>query len=107
MGNRSAATREARRLERLYDTKAHGTKHSTILRLLHDVGLEKTIEQLEAWGMRPVGGGHVNAAEEINIVITQPPSTCDGSGEFAYDASKEDGQGERLASPCPGCRACR
>lgn len=51
---RSSMTREARRLERLYNTKAHGTKHGTVMRLLHNVGLEKTIEQLEAWGMKPV-----------------------------------------------------
>lgn len=46
-------TREARRLERLYNTKAHGTKHATVMRLLHNHGLEGTIVQLESWGMRP------------------------------------------------------
>jgi hypothetical protein len=53
MSNRSSATKTARKLERLYDTKTHGTKHGTIMRLLHNVGLEGTIQQLEAWGMKP------------------------------------------------------
>jgi hypothetical protein len=52
---RDATTRTARRLERLYETKKHGTKHATIMRLLHNVGLEGTIRQLEAWGMKPTG----------------------------------------------------
>jgi hypothetical protein len=53
MMGRSSTTREARRLERLYQTKKHGTKHGTIMRLLHNVGLEGAIAQLEAWGMKP------------------------------------------------------
>ena len=52
MTTRSKTTTTARQLERLYNTKAHGTKHGTVMRLLHNVGLEKTIEQLEAWGMK-------------------------------------------------------
>lgn len=50
---REALKREARRIERLYATKEHGTSHSTVLRLLRDQGAEATIAQLEAWGMRP------------------------------------------------------
>lgn len=50
---RDSTTREARRLERLYQTKKHGTKHGTVMRLLHNVGLEGAILQLEAWGMKP------------------------------------------------------
>ena len=53
MTTRSKTTKTARKLERLYNTKAHGTKHSTVMRLLHNVGLEGTIQQLEAWGMTP------------------------------------------------------
>jgi hypothetical protein len=53
---RSNTTRTARKLERLYNTKAHGTKHATVMRLLHNVGLEGTIQQLEAWGMKPEPG---------------------------------------------------
>jgi hypothetical protein len=53
MTTRSKTTKTARQLERLYNTKAHGTKHGTVMRLLHNVGLEGTIRQLEAWGMKP------------------------------------------------------
>ena len=52
MSHRSTATRNARRLERLYQTKAHGVKHMTVLRLLSERGLDGAIEQLEAWGMK-------------------------------------------------------
>lgn len=52
---RNSTTREARRLEHLYQTKKHGTKHGTVMRLLHNVGLEGAIRQLEAWGMKPDG----------------------------------------------------
>lgn len=38
--------------------------------------------------------------------IVQPVGGCDGSREFAYDGSAEDGRGARLAQRCPGCRAC-
>ncbi len=38
--------------------------------------------------------------------IVQPVGGCDGSREFAYDGSAEDGRGQRLARRCPGCRAC-
>ena len=39
--------------------------------------------------------------------ITQPIGNCDGTGHYAFDPTTEDGQGERLAEPCPGCRACQ
>lgn len=52
--SRSNTTKTARRLEKLYDTKAHGTKHSTVMSLLRDKGLEGTMVQLEAWGMKPL-----------------------------------------------------
>ena len=52
MSHRSTATRNARRLERLYQTKAHGVKHMTVLSLLSERGLDGAIEQLEAWGMK-------------------------------------------------------
>jgi len=51
VSNRSTATKTARKLEKLYRTKEHGTKHTTVLRLLTERGLDGTIEQLEAWGM--------------------------------------------------------
>jgi hypothetical protein len=51
MSNRSTATKNARRLEKLYGTKAHGVKHMTVLRLVNERGLDGAIEQLEAWGM--------------------------------------------------------
>ena len=46
--------KDARRLEKLYDTKARGTTHTTVLRLIRERGIEGAIAQLEAWGMRPV-----------------------------------------------------
>jgi hypothetical protein len=54
MTNRSAASKGARKLEKLYNTKGHGTKHSTVLRLVEERGLEGAIQQLESWGMAPV-----------------------------------------------------
>jgi hypothetical protein len=45
------------------------------------------------------------ATEPMSTV--QPVGNCDGSGKYAYDASKEDGRGAKLATKCPGCRACR
>jgi len=48
-------SKEARRLEKLYDTKAHGTGHQTVLRLIREKGLDGAIAQLEAWGMKPNG----------------------------------------------------
>jgi hypothetical protein len=51
VSNRSTATKTARKLEKLYQTKKHGTNHMTVLRLLAERGLDGTIEQLEAWGM--------------------------------------------------------
>jgi hypothetical protein len=45
---------EARRLEKLYDTKANGIRHSTILHLIQERGLNGTIVQLESWRMKPV-----------------------------------------------------
>lgn len=51
MGNQSAPTKRARELEKLYDTKAHGTNHTTVLRLVLDHGFEGAAKQLEAWGM--------------------------------------------------------
>jgi hypothetical protein len=52
MTNRGHDVKDARKLEKLYATKAHGTKHSTVLRLVREKGLEGAIEQLEAWGMK-------------------------------------------------------
>lgn len=53
MSRQAKDTREAKRLERLYGTKAQGTSHTTVLRLVRDRGLEGAIAQLEAWGMKP------------------------------------------------------
>ena len=53
MSNRSQATRDARRIEKLYKTKEHGTKHQTVLHLIQERGVDGCIEQLEAWGMSP------------------------------------------------------
>jgi len=44
--------------------------------------------------------------EDAAPAIVQPVGGCDGSREFAYDGSAEDGRGLRLARRCPGCRAC-
>lgn len=52
MANQSSRTKEARRIERLYNTKAHGTKHGTVMRLIENHGIEGCIQQLEAWGMK-------------------------------------------------------
>lgn len=41
-----------------------------------------------------------------DFAIVQPVGNCDGSGKYAYDPNNEDGRGEPLAEPCPGCRAC-
>lgn len=54
MSGRSQSTRDARRLERLYGTKAGGTNHYTVLRLIRQRGLDGAIEELEAMGFRPV-----------------------------------------------------
>lgn len=48
---------------------------------------------------------HPKAPADIEIV--QPIGNCDGSRKYAYDSTKEDGKGARLAKPCPGCRACQ
>lgn len=42
-----------------------------------------------------------------SIEIVQPVGNCDGSGKYRYDSSQEDGRGELLKQPCPGCRACQ
>lgn len=52
MSHHSKETREARRIERLYSTKANGCAHSTVIRLLREQGTEGCLRQLEAWGMR-------------------------------------------------------
>lgn len=44
--------------------------------------------------------------KESQIEIWSPPSTCDGSGDYAYDPNAEDGKGQPLGYRCPGCRAC-
>lgn len=48
-----------------------------------------------------------DACGETGIRIVQPVGNCDGSREYAYDSSKEDGRGAKLAATCTGCRACR
>ena len=53
-GSARAKTRDARAIEVLYDTKAHGTGHQTVVRLIQERGLDGAIEQLEAWGMKPL-----------------------------------------------------
>ena len=53
MTTSSSASKHARRLEKLYNTKAHGTKYMTVLRLVEERGVEGAIKQLEAWGMKP------------------------------------------------------
>jgi len=53
MSNRSRATKDARKLEKLYGTKARQIAHSTILRLIRERGLDGAIQQLEAWGLTP------------------------------------------------------
>ena len=40
------------------------------------------------------------------VGIVQPVGNCDGSREYAYDATTVDGRGEKLLVRCPGCRAC-
>jgi hypothetical protein len=49
----------------------------------------------------PFEGAHPDDA----IVVVQPHG-CDGLGKYAYDPKAEDGRGKKLASKCPGCRAC-
>jgi hypothetical protein len=53
MSNRTTAQRNARRLMKVYDVKAHGSCYTTVLRLVREQGLDGAIEQLEAWGMKP------------------------------------------------------
>lgn len=49
-------SKDARRLEKQYGTKARGIKHSVVLRKLRDDGLAATIDWLEAQGLtRQVG----------------------------------------------------
>lgn len=62
MSNQSHRTKTARKLEKLYATKAHGTKHGTIMRLLENHGLDGCINQLEAWGLRPC----MNTSPEVS-----------------------------------------
>lgn len=45
--------------------------------------------------------------EPAEVTIDQPVGNCDGSGMYAYDPSTEDCRGAKLATPCPGCRACK
>lgn len=52
MTNRGRDTKDARKLEKLYDTKAHGVKHMTVLNLVREHGLDLAMEQLEAWGLK-------------------------------------------------------
>lgn len=61
MSNRSRETKDARSLEKLYQTKANGVKHMTVLRLVTERGLDGAIEQLEAWGM--VANGEATSAQ--------------------------------------------
>lgn len=44
---------------------------------------------------------------ESVVVVTQPVGGCDGSGEYYYDSTSEDGRGARRPTRCPGCRACQ
>jgi hypothetical protein len=50
------------------------------------------------------GGTASKQVGEIEIV--QPVGNCDGSKVYAWDKTKEDGRGAKLAKRCPGCRAC-
>jgi len=43
----------------------------------------------------------------MSVEIVEPVANCDGSGLYAYDRTREDGRGVKLALPCSGCRACR
>jgi hypothetical protein len=52
--DRSRDTKDARKIEKLYDTKAYGTKHSTVVRLIREKGLEGAMTQLEEWGLKRV-----------------------------------------------------
>lgn len=61
MSNRTTAQRNARRLMKVYDVKAHGSCYTTVLRLVRERGLDATIEQLEAWGMKPIGSNESDA----------------------------------------------
>ncbi len=54
MTSRGTASKQARMLEKVYETKKHGTKHMTVLRLVQEQGLEGAIDQLEAWGMKRI-----------------------------------------------------
>ncbi len=70
MTNRSHDSKDARKLEKLYDTKRHGTNHSTVLRLIQEKGLDGAIEQLEAWGMRRVIGPTTYVDTELRADAT-------------------------------------
>ena len=68
MSDRSRTTKDARRLEKVYDTKAHGTKHRTVMQLIHDRGLDGAIEQLEAWGLK--------RTEQLEDSADEPCGVC-------------------------------
>lgn len=53
MTNKAGGRGDARRLEKLYGTKAHGTSYQTVLNLVRERGLDGAIKQLEEWGMKP------------------------------------------------------
>ena len=54
MTTRSTESRNARRLERLYGTKASGIQYTTVLRLIRDRGLDGAMLELESRGLKPV-----------------------------------------------------
>lgn len=65
------------------------------------------VEFVERTG--PLGIPQAWAKEVVrsSITIVEPVGNCDGSGLYKDDPSKEDRRGARLATRCPGCRACR
>lgn len=42
-----------------------------------------------------------------NVTLVSPMGNCDGSTLYKEDPTKEDYKGEKLETPCPGCRACK
>ena len=67
MTRKTSAQSNARELEKLYATKARGTKYQTVLRLVRTVGYAGAAAQLEAWGHK--------LTEEIGQADTAPALT--------------------------------
>lgn len=88
MTNRSHDTKDARKIEKLYNTKGHGTSHSTVLRLIRERGLDGAISQLESWGMTQCLISEISEYS-LEIKYDSSASTSGISGGWMVDAIRK------------------